>query len=139
MSNTSDINFTAVRSCENGRMTAIILGWNPDRWNDWNYAAAVERVAATGLHLERWSVGRHRNIAAGTDAWLLLQGDRGRGLIGHGVVLSEQPEPGPPYVPNAAQRTAMYVQVAFDSLLPPGEQIASTFSRRRCPGSPGTA
>ena len=76
-------------------MTAIILGWNPDRWNRWNYPAAVERVAATGLHLERWSVGRHRNIAAGTDAWLLLQGDRGRGLIGHGVVLSEQPEPGP--------------------------------------------
>ena len=38
MTNTSKINFTAVRSCENGQMTAIILGWNPDRWNDWNYA-----------------------------------------------------------------------------------------------------
>ncbi len=38
MSNTSNIHFTAVRACENGRMTAIILGWNPDRWNRWNYA-----------------------------------------------------------------------------------------------------
>ena len=108
-------------------MTAIILGWNPDRWNEWNYAAVVDRVAATGLHLERWSVGGHRNIAAGTDAWLLLQGDRGRGLIGHGVVLSEHPEPGPTLPIAAGPRrtpTAMSVQVAFDSLLPPGEQIA---------------
>ncbi|HSO17377.1 MAG TPA: HNH endonuclease, partial [Arthrobacter sp.] len=123
-------------------MTAIILGWNPDRWNRWNYPAAVERVAATGLHLERWSVGRHRNIAAGTDVWLLLQGDRGRGLIGHGVVLSAHPEPGPhapgPHAPGShvpgphsvdprgatTDQTDMYVQVAFDSLLPPGEQIA---------------
>ena len=135
MSNTSTINFTAVRSCENGQMTAIILGWNPDRWNDWNYADAVERVAATGLHLERWSVGRHRNIAAGTDAWLLLQGDHGRGLIGHGVVVSEQPEAGA-NMPEPA-KTAMYVQVAFDSLLPLGDQIAATSSGKPCPGSLG--
>ena len=121
-------------------MTAIILGWNPDRWNDWNYAAVVERVAATGLHLEPWSVGRHRNIAAGTDAWLLLQGDRGRGLIGHGVVLSEHPEPGPHSTRLRAgpcrTQTAMYVQVAFDSLLPPGEQIAVDVLAEALPGVP---
>ena len=134
MSNTSAINFTAVFSCENGRMTAIILGWNPDRRTRWNYPAAVERVAETGLHLERWSVGRHRNIAAGTDAWLLLQGDRGRGLIGHGVVLSEQPEPGPHTAEPA--KTAMYVQVAFDSLLPLGDQIASAILREAVPAVP---
>ena len=66
-------------------------------------------------------------IAAGTDAWLLLQGDRGRGLIGHGVVLSEHAEPGPHLLdPREAttDQTTLYVQVAFDSLLPPGEQIA---------------
>ncbi|BCW66092.1 hypothetical protein NicSoilB4_08550 [Arthrobacter sp. NicSoilB4] len=134
MSNTSAVNFTAVRACENGQMTAIILGWNPDRWNRWNYPAAVERVASTGLHLERWSVGRHRNIAAGTDAWLLLQGDRGRGLIGHGVVLSEHPEPGPHYAEPA--KTAMYVQVGFDSLLPLGDQIASAILKEAVPGVP---
>ena len=125
-------------------MTAIIVGWNPDRrtpgrWNNSHYAAAVERVAATGLHLERWSVGRHRNIAAGTDAWLLLQGDRGRGLIGHGVVLSEQPEPGP-HGPDprgaTPEQTSMYVQLAFDSLLPPGEQIAVGVLTEAAPGVP---
>ena len=138
MSNTSAINFTAFRSCENGQMTAIILGWNPDRWNRWNYPAAVERVAVTGLHLERWSVGHHQ-IAAGTDAWLLLQGDRGRGLMGHGVVLSEQPEPGPHFVDSSGATTdqaTLYVQVAFDSLLPPGEQIAVDVLQEAAPGVP---
>lgn len=134
MSNTSTINFTAVRSCENGQMTAIILGWNPDRWNDWNYADAVDRVAATGLHVERWSVGRHRNISTGTDAWLLLQGDHGRGLIGHGVVVSERPEAGPHY--SEPGKTAMYVQVAFDSLLPLGDQIAPAILKESVPGVP---
>jgi len=120
-------------------MTAIILGWNPDRWNDWNYATVVERVAATGLHLERWSVGGHGSIAAGTDAWLLLQGDHGRGLIGHGVVVSEQPEAGPhPLMPAdaAPDGAPMFVQVAFDSLLPPGEQIAVDVLTEAMPGVP---
>lgn len=139
MSNTSNINFTAVRACENGQMTAIILGWNPDRWNDWNYADAVERVAATGLHLERWSVGRHRNIAAGTDAWLLLQGDHGRGLIGHGVVVSAQPEASPHPITSdeaAPDHASQSVQVAFDALLPPGEQIAVDVLTEALPGVP---
>ncbi len=115
-------------------MTAIILGWNPARWNEWNYQAVVERVAATGLYLEPWSVGRHKDIAAGTDAWLLLQGRHGRGLIGHGVVLSQQPEPGAHY--SEPGRTAMYVTVAFDALLPLGEQIPVGVLQEEATGVP---
>ena len=121
-------------------MTAIILGWNPDRWNDWNYAAAVDRVAATGLHHERWSVGGPGSIAAGTDAWLLLQGDHGRGLIGHGVVVSEQPQAGPhSHLSDGAAPDGLYVQVAFDALLPPGEQIAVDVLTEALPGVPWDA
>ena len=118
-------------------MTAIFLGWNPDCSNDWNYAAAADRVAATGLHLERWCVGGPGRIAAGTDVWLLLQGDHGRGLIGHGVVVSEQPEAGRQSIvpggvlPDAAP---VYVQVAFDALLPPGEQIPVDVLGEAMPG-----
>lgn len=123
-------------------MSAIILGWDPDRWN---HQAAVERVAATGLHLGRWSVGGHVQPAAGTDVWLLLEGDRGRGVIGHGVVLSEQPDAGPPpsaSPPSAAtgpDSTAGYVHVAVDSLLPPGEQIAVGLLAEAVPGIPWEA
>ena len=119
-------------------MTAIILGWNPDRSNDWNYAAAAARVAATGLHLERWSVGGPGSTATGTDAWLLLQGDHGRGLIGHGVVVSEQPEAGPqsPAAGAAPDAAPLSVQVAFDALLPPGEQITVDVLMEALPGVP---
>ncbi|MHA7224123.1 HNH endonuclease [Arthrobacter sp. RHLT1-20] len=105
-------------------MTAIILGWNPDRWNAWNYPAIVGHVAETGLFVEPWSVGRHRSIPAGADAWLLLQGRHGLGLIGHGAVVSERPEPG---------ETSLYVQVAFDALLPLGEQIAVDVLKEAAP------
>ena len=110
-------------------MTAIILGWNPDHWNDWNYTDALGHIAATGLSFQDWSVGRHSTVPAGTDAWLLLQGDHGRGLVGHGVVASdvasELPGSDSPVASDGTPGSSrMLVQVAFDALLPPGEQIA---------------
>lgn len=122
-------------------MTAIILGWNPDHWNDWTYTDVLGRVAGTGLFLQAWSVGRHATVPAGTDAWLLLQGDHGRGLIGHGVVVSdaasELPGPGP-HSPSrgdgAPESARMLMQVAFDALLPAGEQIAVDVLRGALPG-----
>src|SRR6478609_2549841 len=101
-------------------MTAIILVWNPDEWNDWTYPAVLEEVAETGRHLASWDIGTSLGSAAGpagagtgaaagvaagadaadrtaaasgTDAWLVLQGRHGRGLIGHGVIVSERPAP----------------------------------------------
>jgi len=103
-------------------VAAVFLGWNPDRRTGWNYRAVVEEVADSGRHLERWSVGRRRNIRPGTEAWLVLQGasDAGRGLIGHGTVVSETFETEPSAAPAAPER---YVSVDFDALLPLGEQI----------------
>jgi 5-methylcytosine-specific restriction protein A len=115
-------------------MTAIILGWNPNRWAHWNYAAVVEQVAATGLCFTPWTVGQDRNIPAGADAWLLLQGRLGPALIGHGVVVSEQQEPGPHDA--GAEGTGIYVQVAFDALLPLGDQITSDVLTQAAPRVP---
>lgn len=119
-------------------MSAIILGWDPARWNRWNYAAVVEQAALTGLHLEPWNVDRP--VATGTDVWLLLLGDHGPGLIGHGVVLSEpsehpvQPEepgqPNPAAAPDHPEGTA---QVAFDALLPLGDQVPAQVLREAMP------
>jgi 5-methylcytosine-specific restriction protein A len=103
-------------------VAAVILGWNPNRWNRWDYPGAVEQVAESGRFLARWSVGHNRNIEAGTEVWLLLHGssDAGAGLIGHGVVMSE------PYAAVHSAGTAAtdcYVSIAFDALLPIGDQI----------------
>lgn len=116
-------------------MSAIILGWDPARWNRWNYAAVVEQVAETGLHLEPWNVGRA--VAAGTDVWLLILGDHGPGLIGHGAVLSQQQEPteepGQPEPGTAPDRGGFTLQVAFDALLPLGDQVPAGLLQEAMP------
>lgn len=114
-------------------MTAIILVWNPDRWNDWDYDTLVEQVAETGQVRQRWSAGRHRNVQPGDTAWLLLQGPNrhGRGLIGHGTVTSETYE-APHYSDPAA--TMLYISVTFDALLPLGSQILMDVLAEAVPG-----
>ena len=138
-------------------MTAIIVGWNPDNWNRWNYPASVAQVRATGLIVERWDVGGLRGIPAGADAWLVLEGSHAGGLIGHGVVVSEQPDA--PEQQNTAEHTdpeaaaprqpgseglakpqpgpqVLTLLVAFDALLPLGEQVPVDVLRDAAPRIP---
>jgi 5-methylcytosine-specific restriction protein A len=114
-------------------MAAIILVWNPALWNDWNYEGVIEQVAERGRFLGRWSVGRYRNIQPGTQAWLLVQGQaqHGRGLLGHCVVMSESYEARQHSGPGGNVR---YVAVAFDALLPLGDQIPSSVLNAEVPG-----
>lgn len=88
----------------------------------------------SGRFLKRWSVDQPPNIRAGTEAWLLVQGssDACTGLIGHGVVMSE------PYqaVPGEGAATGWQVSVAFDALLPLGEQVRAEALRSTAPGIP---
>lgn len=98
-------------------MNAIIVGWDPANRKRWNYAAIVEQVSTSGLHLEPWGVGR--SVAAGTDVWLLLLGANHRGLIGHGVVVGED---------------TVQPQVAFDALLPLGDQVPAEILNKAMPG-----
>lgn len=106
-------------------MTAIILGWNPDHgtpgqkhgpfpdpWNGRNYAAVVEETAERGLYVQSWTW--RGGVPVGADVWLFLHGSRTRGLIGHGVVVGDQ--------------------VAFDALLPVGDQITPDVLQDAAPG-----
>lgn len=115
-------------------MTAIILVWNPDHWNDWNYNSVVEQVGETGQFLTQWSMGGNRNVPVGADAWLLRQGRHGRGMIGHGAVVSEQPFSVPH--PAGPDKAAMSVLIAFDALLPVGDQIGPGILKEAVPGIP---
>ena len=100
----------------------MILGWNRDKWDGWatpyeDIAAAMQDPAFR--YRCQWSVGARRGVTIGTDAWLLRQG-RIRGLIGHGVVLTEPVEDTHFTDPH---RTRQYVEVEFDSLLDESEVI----------------
>ncbi|MET0734470.1 MAG: hypothetical protein ABWY55_02335 [Microbacterium sp.] len=97
-------------------MSALIMGWNRDKWDRWE--PSYEDIVASlqdpdARYRTRWSVGGRREVAIGTDAWLLRQG-RVRGLIGHGRVLSEPVEDVHFTDPRKTRR---YVLVEFDGLL----------------------
>ena len=114
-------------------VAAVLLGWNPNAWDRWDYRAAVEQVAQSGRFLQRWSVGRALDVRPGTEAWLLVHGstDAGTGLIGHGVVVSEPYADTPLGDPDHA---GWHVTVAFDALLPLGEQIRPEAISQAVPG-----
>jgi 5-methylcytosine-specific restriction protein A len=108
-------------------MEAIILAWNPDRRDGWHYAAAVEQVIETGQFLASWTVPAQEEIRSGAEAWLWLQGRTRCGLLGHGLVVSADPEtlderPGEAHATGPAIMSRR-ITVAFDALLPPGDEI----------------
>jgi len=128
-------------------MTAIILVWNPDEWNEWTYPEVLEEVAEKGWFLASWEVSGpaagsqnaghqapgsqaagNPAAASGAEAWLLLQGRHGRGLIGHGVIVSERP------APRVPPGSPLYVRVAFDALLRTGDQIPPGVLTEAVPG-----
>lgn len=112
-------------------VAAVILGWNANGCNRWDYRAAVEQVAESGRLVQRWNVGHPLKVPPGTEAWLFVQdsSDAGTGLIGHGVVISE------PYKGALEERedVGWYVSIAFDALLPLGEQIRPNALRAAVP------
>ena len=113
-------------------VAAVILGWNPRDVGRWDYRAVVEHVAEAGRHLERWNAGQHPDILPEAEVWLLLEGstDASSGLIGHGVVMS---------VPEDDRELGdggAYFSIAFDALLPLGEQIRADILSAAVPAIP---
>lgn len=101
-----------------------MLGWNPGVGDTWpGYSRVVDELGAAGVHRRAWTVIIGAGPALGMDAWLLLHGKTGSGLIGHGVVASA------PYLAGAAP----CVDVDFDVLLPLGDQIPVDVLAARAP------
>ena len=102
-------------------MAAVILGCDAGRLARWDFRAVVERVKECGTAVERWGLNERPDAGPGTEAWLLLQGanEAGSGLVGHGLVASE-----PCRLPGGVPGTGEWsITVAFDALLPLGDQI----------------
>ena len=100
-------------------MVAVLLGWNPGVGDTWpGYSRVVDELGTAGAHRRAWPVGTGIRPAPGADAWLVLHGKTGSGLIGHGVVASD------PYPAAGHGLTGdPCVDVDFDMLLPLGDQI----------------
>jgi hypothetical protein len=73
---------------------ALIVTWNPDK-GKWakvpgGYHHAIEQTGRGETVMEDWSTGvRNRGVSWGDRAFLLQQGDQGRGIIASGTVRGE--------------------------------------------------
>jgi 5-methylcytosine-specific restriction protein A len=116
-------------------MVAVLLGWNPGVGDTWpGYSRVVDELGAAGVYRRPWPAGTETGTRArperGADAWLLLHGKTGSGLIGHGVVASA------PYSvagPDLSGEPRTCVDVDFDVLLPLGDQIPVDILAARAP------
>lgn len=111
-------------------MTAIMLGWDPDHREGWQfaYASAADTIRHDSVVSIRWPVS-FPFVAAGADVWILLQGAHERGLLGHGTVA--------PSSLGTADRSADdggSLTVDLDLLLPRGEHITESVLLDRVPG-----
>jgi len=122
-------------------MVAVLLGWNPGVADTWpGYSQVVDELGTAGVHRRAWPVGMGAQPEPGADAWLVLHGKTGSGLIGHGVVASAPyPAAGrtltwpPPHPSRTAGGPGTCIDVDFDLLLPLGDQIPVDILAERAP------
>jgi 5-methylcytosine-specific restriction protein A len=111
-------------------MSAVILGWDPDRGSRWvpPYEHALAQASAHGRTTTRFRVdGEVPRV--GTTVHLMLQG-RERGLVGRGTVRSAPFRSSDPARPGTL---ATYVLVDWDHLLPAEERIGPEELAARVP------
>lgn len=115
-------------------MAAVILTCDATTLLRWDYRAVVGRVRESGRALLRWHLNFRPDVLLGAEAWLLLQGsnDAGSGLIGHGFVTSEPQRA----APGDSGSAGWSIIVAFDALLPLGDQIRPGTVGDALPGDP---
>ncbi|QJR35213.1 DUF3427 domain-containing protein [Gemmatimonas groenlandica] len=117
------LGFTVIRTrlsevSPSGETRAVILTWNPDRW-EWPDRSEVVRRFNGGESVRmRWSSGNTRTLPIGTRAFLLKQGAEPRGFVASGWTISS-PFEAPHWDDELAAKggTANYVEVLFDTVL----------------------
>jgi 5-methylcytosine-specific restriction protein A len=65
-------------------MAAILLAWNPDKYQGGSLQDELVAVHLEGRATQRWSVGNRKEVAAGTRFFMIRLGSDPRGLVGSG-------------------------------------------------------
>ncbi|WP_247604061.1 protein NO VEIN domain-containing protein [Gordonia paraffinivorans] len=109
-----------------GGPAGLLLTWNPDHWSwtsdydEADYDNAIATTALGGVVREGWSTRRYRDIKVGDRAFLLKQGDQGRGIVASGVVAGD-PEIRPHW--NGSGEQQRRVPVDWDVVLGPDQLL----------------
>ena len=118
------LGFTVVRtrlpdSQPAGDAKAVLLTWNPQRWQ-WTDRDDVASSVSAGEPIQRrWSCGNTNALPIGTRAFVLRQGEEPRGIVASGwTVAVPFEEPHWDAELAAKGETAHYIRLAFDAVLP---------------------
>ena len=105
-------------------MAIYLFTWNPARW-DWTYLQdSIAEVKENGYCSERWSCGVTKKIRTGDRAFLMKLGKEPRGIVASGWVASDVYEDRHWDKDKEAKgKTALYVDVDWDTLLDPDIEI----------------
>ena len=94
-----------------------LLSWNPDKWNWKKYAEWCNGTKYGVKFTESWTC-RSEKPAVGDEFYLIKQGDKPRGIIGHGHIVRESYS-APHYNAERAKKgeKTNHIDVEFDYLL----------------------
>lgn len=70
-------------------MNTVLFTWNPEKWQWTNISEAVVEANQTGKYYDDWSCGVSKYIKPGDRAFLVKLGQRPKGIIGSGYVVSD--------------------------------------------------
>ena len=103
-------------------MATYLLTWNPARWAWDNLQECIETVKTQGYHLDSWSSGVTKKIQPDDRVFLIKLGEEPRGIVASGWATSEVYEDRH-WNKSAKGKTALYIDVHFDTLLDPDKDI----------------
>lgn len=102
-------------------MATYLLTWNPKRWPSY-FTDELDSLDERGFCEGSWSVGVTKRIVPGDRIFLMKVGQFGRGLVASGWAISNV-YPGNHWEddtdPDATHRSALYVDVRWDTVLDP--------------------
>ena len=70
-------------------MNTILFAWNPSKWKWTNLSEAVIETNQTGKYFDEWSCVLSKSIKKGDRAFLVKLGQKPKGIIGSGYVVSD--------------------------------------------------
>lgn len=101
-------------------MATYLLTWNAEKWEWTDLAEEAETCAEQGFLPGDWSCGNTKKIKSGDRFFLLKQGKAPRGIMASGTIISS---PYPERHWDKSGRPALYVDIEFDTLLNPENEL----------------
>jgi 5-methylcytosine-specific restriction protein A len=104
-------------------MATYLLTWNPARWQWEDLEESIKEIERHGYHEYSWSCGVTKKIRPGDRVFLIKLGVEPRGIVASGWAVSEVYRDRHWDRQARKGKTALYIDVHFDTILDPDKEI----------------